>query len=154
ERPQDIDRALVHQRHRGEEAGGQYRAQWTAPLRHWGMARLSVVAPVFREAKVLPELYRRLCAAITPLTSDFEILLVADGGNDGSWRVIKDLSAADPRVKGIKFTRNFGQHLAISAGLDACDGDFVVVMDSDLQDRPEVIPQLFAKAHEGYDVVF
>jgi len=118
------------------------------------MPRLSIVAPVFREAKVLPELYQRVSAALLPVTLDFELVLVSDGGNDGSWEVIKELSAADPRVKGIKFTRNFGQHLAISAGLDACDGDWVVVMDSDLQDRPEVIPQLFAKAQEGYEVVF
>ena len=118
------------------------------------MARISIVAPVFREEKVLPELYSRICAALLPVTLDFEIVLVSDGGNDGSWQAIKELSAADPRVKGVKFTRNFGQHLAISAGLDVCDGDWVVVMDSDLQDRPEVIPQLFAKAQEGYEVVF
>ena len=118
------------------------------------MARLSIVAPVFREAKVLPELYSRVCAALLPVTLDFELVLVSDGGNDGSWETIEELSAADPRVKGIKFTRNFGQHLAISAGLDVCDGDWVVVMDSDLQDRPEVIPQLFAKAQAGYEVVF
>lgn len=118
------------------------------------MPRLSVVAPVYREAKVLPELYRRIAFALLPVTQDFEIVLVADGSNDGSWQIIKQLSAADSRVKGIKFTRNFGQHLAISAGLDACDGDLVVVMDSDLQDRPEVIPALVAKAREGFDVVF
>ena len=118
------------------------------------MARLSVVAPVYREADVLPELCARIRAAVSPITEDFEIVLVSDGGNDGSWRVISELGAADRRVKGIKFTRNFGQHLAISAGLDACDGDWVVVMDSDLQDRPEVIPELYAKAQEGYEVVF
>jgi dolichol-phosphate mannosyltransferase len=118
------------------------------------MARLSVVAPVFREAAVLPELCARIRAAASPITEDFEIVLVSDGGNDGSWQVISDLSNADRRIKGIKFTRNFGQHLAISAGLDACDGDWVVVMDSDLQDRPEVIPDLYAKAQQGYEVVF
>lgn len=118
------------------------------------MARISVVAPVFKEAKVLPEFYRRVAFALLPVTHDFEIILVSDGGNDGSWEIIKQLSTADSRVKGVKFTRNFGQHLAISAGLDACDGDWVVVMDSDLQDRPEVIPTLFAKAQEGFEVVF
>jgi len=118
------------------------------------MPRLSIVAPVFREAKVLPELHARICAALLPVTLDFEIILVSDGGNDGSWETIRELAAVDPRVKGIKFTRNFGQHLAISAGLDASDGDWVVVMDSDLQDRPEVIPELFAKAQQGYEVVF
>jgi glycosyltransferase involved in cell wall biosynthesis len=118
------------------------------------MARLSIVAPVFREAAVLPELCARIRAAASGITEDFEIVLVSDGGNDGSWPVIADLAAADRRIKGINFTRNFGQHLAISAGLDACDGDWVVVMDSDLQDRPEVIPDLYAKAQEGYEVVF
>jgi glycosyltransferase involved in cell wall biosynthesis len=118
------------------------------------MAKLSIVAPVFREAAVLLELYARIWAAVLPITEDFEIVLVSDGGNDDSWRVISELGAADRRVKGIKFTRNFGQHLAISAGLDACDGDWVVVMDSDLQDRPEVIPDLYAKAQQGYEVVF
>jgi polyisoprenyl-phosphate glycosyltransferase len=118
------------------------------------MARLSVVAPVFREAEVLPEFYARIRAAVSAITEDFEIVLVSDGGNDGSWQVITELAAADRRVKGIKFTRNFGQHLAISAGLDACDGDWVVVMDSDLQDRPEVIADLYAKAQQGYEVVF
>ncbi len=118
------------------------------------MARLSIVAPVFREAAVLREFYARTRAAISPITEDFEIVLVSDGGNDGSWQVINELGAVDRRVKGVKFTRNFGQHLAISAGLDACDGDWVVVMDSDLQDRPEVIPELYAKAQQGYEVVF
>jgi glycosyltransferase involved in cell wall biosynthesis len=118
------------------------------------MAHLSVVVPIFREEATLRELYRRLEAALSGITQEFEIVLVSDGGRDGSWAVIRALAAADPRVKGVKFTRNFGQHLAISAGLDACDGDWVVVMDGDLQDRPEVIPELYAKAQEGYEVVF
>src|ERR1700691_1995508 len=98
------------------------------------MAHLSVVIPVFREEPILRELYARLAAALSGITRDFEIVLVSDGGGDGAWDVIRALSAEDPRVKGVKFTRNFGQHLAISAGLDACDGDWVVVMDGDLQD--------------------
>jgi len=118
------------------------------------MAHVSVVVPIFREEQTLRELYRRLDAALSRITRDFEIVLVSDGGRDGSWAIIRDLAHADPRVKGIKFTRNFGQHLAISAGLDACDGDWVVVMDGDLQDRPEVIPELYAKAQEGFEVVF
>jgi glycosyltransferase involved in cell wall biosynthesis len=118
------------------------------------MAHISVVVPIFREELTLHELYRRLREPLSAISEDFEILLVSDGGRDRSWDIIRDLSAADPRVKGVKFTRNFGQHLAISAGLDVCDGDWVVVMDGDLQDRPEVIPELYAKAQEGYDVVF
>ncbi len=118
------------------------------------MPHLSVVVPIFREELVLPELYRRLSASLSRISTDFEIILVSDGGRDRSWDIIRELSAADPRVKGVKFTRNFGQHLAISAGLDVCDGDWVVVMDGDLQDRPEVIPELYAKAQQGYEVVF
>jgi polyisoprenyl-phosphate glycosyltransferase len=118
------------------------------------MARISVVAPIFREEQTLKELYRRLKEVLSTITQDFEIVLVSDGGGDRSWDIIRELAAMDERVKGLMFTRNFGQHVAISAGLDACDGDWVVVMDGDLQDRPEVIPELFAKAQEGYEVVF
>lgn len=118
------------------------------------MAKISVVAPIYREEATLPELYRRVSAALATISDDFEIVLVSDGGGDSSWDVICELSLADPRVKGVKFTRNFGQHIAISAGLDVCDGDWVVVMDADLQDRPEVIPELYAAAQRGHDVVF
>src|SRR5579862_2164799 len=118
------------------------------------MPRISVVAPIFREELTLRELYRRLKEALSTITQDFEIVLVSDGGGDRSWDIIRELAAADSRVKGLMFTRNFGQHVAISAGLDVSDGDWVVVMDGDLQDRPEVIPQLYAKAQEGYEVVF
>jgi polyisoprenyl-phosphate glycosyltransferase len=117
------------------------------------MAHLSVVVPVYEAEECLHELYRRLRAALEPVTPDFEIVLVEDGGRDGSWRVIRELSAKDPRVKGLRFSRNFGQHYGITAGLDHCDGDWVVVMDCDLQDRPEEIPHLYRKAREGFDVV-
>jgi len=118
------------------------------------MPHLSVVVPIFREELTLRELYRRLCKSLSTIDRDFEIILVSDGGGDRSWDIIRELAAADVRVKGVKCTRNFGQHLAISAGLDVCDGDWTVVMDGDLQDRPEVIPELYAKALQGYDVVF
>jgi polyisoprenyl-phosphate glycosyltransferase len=118
------------------------------------MPHISVVVPIFREELTLGELYRRLREALATISQDFEIILVSDGGGDHSWDIIRELSAADARVRGVKFTRNFGQHLAISAGLDVCDGDWVVVMDGDLQDRPEVIPELYTKALQGYDVVF
>jgi dolichol-phosphate mannosyltransferase len=78
---------------------------------------------------------------------------VEDAGGDRSWEIINALAARDPRVKGIRFSRNFGQHYGITAGLDHCNGDWVVVMDCDLQDRPEEIPRLYARAREGYDVV-
>jgi dolichol-phosphate mannosyltransferase len=79
--------------------------------------------------------------------------MVEDRGGDRSWEIIRELAQADPRVKGLQFSRNFGQHYGITAGLDHCDGDYVVVMDCDLQDRPEEIPRLYAKSLEGFDVV-
>lgn len=115
--------------------------------------RISVVIPVYKAENSLDELYRRLRAALETISADFEIVLVEDCGGDNSWQVIERLAAADSRVRGIQFSRNFGQHYGISAGLDCCHGDWVVVMDCDLQDRPEEIPRLYAKAQEGYDVV-
>jgi dolichol-phosphate mannosyltransferase len=117
------------------------------------MATISVVIPVYRAEACLEELYRRLKAALETVSESFEIVLVEDCGGDGSWRIIQALAAADRRVKGLQFSRNFGQHYGITAGLDHCDGDWIVVMDCDLQDRPEEIPRLHAKAKEGYDVV-
>jgi glycosyltransferase involved in cell wall biosynthesis len=117
------------------------------------MAHISVVTPVYRAEGCLRELYARLVAALETITGDFEIVMVEDCGGDRSWEIIGELADADPRVKGLQFSRNFGQHYGITAGLDHCDGDWVVVMDCDLQDRPEEIPRLYAKALEGYDVV-
>jgi len=118
------------------------------------MPKLSVVIPVYKAESCLPELYRRLLASLESITSDFEILFVEDCGGDRSWQIISQFAAADPRVKGLQFSRNFGQHYGITAGLDHCDGDWVVVMDCDLQDQPEEIPKLYIKALEGYDVVY
>lgn len=117
------------------------------------MPHLSVVIPVYRAEDCLPELYRRLKESIESITHDFEIILVEDCGGDRSWEIITELANADNRVRGLKFSRNFGQHYGITAGLDHCDGDWVVVMDCDLQDQPEEIPRLYAKAQDGYDVV-
>jgi dolichol-phosphate mannosyltransferase len=89
--------------------------------------------------------------AISP---QFEIVLVEDHSPQGDWSVIKSLAARDPRVRGVKLTRNFGQHNAIAAGLGEADGDWVVVMDCDLQDRPEAVRRLYDKALEGFDCVF
>lgn len=119
------------------------------------MPELSVVAPVFNQrAETLLELVQRLSSAIAAITSDFEIILVDDGSVNDAWPTITKLALGDPKVRGFRFARNFGQHVAITAGLDHADGKWVVVMDADLQDRPEVVPELYAKAQEGYDVVF
>jgi dolichol-phosphate mannosyltransferase len=117
------------------------------------MAHISVVIPVYKAEDCLHELYDRLKASLEKITDKFEIIMVEDCGGDRSWEIIRELAEEDTRVKGIQFSRNFGQHYGITAGIDHCDGDWVVVMDCDLQDRPEEIPRLYAKAREGYDVV-
>jgi dolichol-phosphate mannosyltransferase len=117
------------------------------------MPFLSIVSPVYRAEKLLPELVTRISAAVSPISSDFEIILVEDASPDGSWAEIERLSQIYPQIVGLKLSRNFGQHYAITAGLDEAKGEWVVVMDCDLQDRPEEIPLLFQKAMEGYDVV-
>jgi len=114
---------------------------------------ISVVIPVYQAERCLDELYLRLRSALETITPDFEIILVEDCGGDHSWKVIEQLALADHRVRGIQFSRNFGQHYGITAGLDYCQGDWVVVMDCDLQDRPEEIPRLYARAQEGFDIV-
>jgi len=117
------------------------------------MPHISVVIPVYEAEDCLHELYRRLKETIETITQDFEIIMVEDCSTDHSWNIIAELSAADRRVRGIRFSRNFGQHYGITAGLDYCCGDWVVIMDCDLQDPPEEIPHLYKKALEGYDVV-
>jgi glycosyltransferase involved in cell wall biosynthesis len=114
---------------------------------------ISVVIPVYKAEACLDELYRRLAKTLGEITPEFEIILVEDCGGDDSWQKILELSRIDSRVLGLQFSRNFGQHYGITAGLDHCRGDWVVVMDCDLQDRPEEISRLYAKAREGFDVV-
>ena len=101
------------------------------------MPHISIVTPVYKAEGCLEELYRRLVTAISGITQDFEIIMIEDCGGDRSWEIIQALARKDARVKGLQFSRNFGQHYGITAGLDYCDGDWVVVMDCDLQDRPE-----------------
>jgi dolichol-phosphate mannosyltransferase len=114
---------------------------------------ISVVVPVYKAENSLQELYRRLRDVLEIISPAFEIVLVEDCGGDRSWEMIESLAQHDPRVKGLQFSRNFGQHYGITAGLDHCNGDWIVVMDCDLQDQPEEIPRLYAKALEGFDVV-
>lgn len=114
---------------------------------------ISVVVPVYKGEKMLQELVDRLTASLKSLTEDYEIILVNDASPDKSWEGIADICKDDNKVIGINLSRNFGQHYAITAGLDYADGDWVVVMDCDLQDRPEEIPNLYHKAQEGWDIV-
>ena len=114
---------------------------------------ISVVVPVYGCRECLRELQRRIATSVSPMTDDFELILVDDGSPDDCWPVIQELSTLDDRVVGLRLSRNFGQHAAITAGLAASRGRWVAVLDCDLQDPPEEIPRLYAKALEGYDVV-
>ena len=116
--------------------------------------RISVVIPVYGCKEALPELHERLIKSIESLTNDYEIILVNDNCPQDSWTVIEEICAKDDHVMGVELSRNFGQMKAIMAGLDMVSGEWIVVMDCDLQDRPEEIPRLYKKALEGYDVVF
>ncbi|WP_460675856.1 glycosyltransferase family 2 protein [Hymenobacter coalescens] len=109
---------------------------------------ISVVSPVYRAESMVDELVRRIKASLEPITSNYEIILVDDRGPDNSWGRIAAQAALDPRVRGVRLSRNFGQHRAITAGLDHSRGEWVVVMDCDLQDQPEEIPGLLAYAQQ------
>jgi glycosyltransferase involved in cell wall biosynthesis len=115
---------------------------------------ISVVLPVYNEESGLPETYRRVKAVLAGTGMTHEIIFVNDGSRDGSWQRILDLANADRAVKAVNLSRNFGHQITITAGIDISSGATVVVMDSDLQDPPELIPTLYAKYREGFDVVY
>jgi dolichol-phosphate mannosyltransferase len=116
---------------------------------------LTVVLPVYNNSDCLPELYQRLSETFAGMNlTDFEIICVDDGSRDNSCAVIKQLRERDPRIKLIQLSRNFGHQFAITAGFDLSSGDAVLVMDADLQDPPEAIPEFFEKWRQGYDVVY
>ena len=116
--------------------------------------RISFVIPLFNEQENLPELHRRLRAALDPLDIEPEIILVNDGSSDATPSMIHMLSQADPRVVGVMLSRNFGHQAAVSAGIAECTGDAVIVMDGDLQDPPEVLEQFIARWRDGAEVVY
>ncbi len=116
--------------------------------------RYSVVAPVYNEAETLPEFYRRMRPILDSLDGPAELILVNDGSRDASLNIMHQLRAQDSRVKIIGFSRNFGHQIAITAGIDFAEGDAVAIIDSDLQDPPEVILQMVAKWKEGYELVY
>lgn len=115
---------------------------------------LSVISPIYKGEKMLEELVSRVETSVEAFTNEYEIILVNDSSPDNSWEKMKEICARDKKVKGINLSRNFGQHYAITAGLANSIGEWVVVMDCDLQDRPEEIPNLYKKTQEGYDSVF
>ena len=115
---------------------------------------VSVVSPVYHGEKIINQLVERLENSFKILKIEFEIILVDDCSPDLSWKVIKKLCEKKKYIKGIKLSRNFGQHYAIMAGMKLAKGEWVVVMDCDLQDQPEEIINLFEKTKDGYDIVF
>ncbi|MFO7723278.1 MAG: glycosyltransferase family 2 protein [Bacteroidales bacterium] len=117
-------------------------------------AALSVVIPVMNEEKNIPELIQRLRTSAEEITTDYELIFVNDGSRDATLAAIQSFALQDPRIRYISFSRNFGHQIAVSAGLDHAFGDAVVIIDGDLQDPPELIPKLYAKYLEGYQVVY
>ena len=114
---------------------------------------ISIVSPVYKAENIIVKLVSRIESAVSQLTNNFEIILIDDSSPDKSWEIIEKIAKSNHKVKGFKLSRNFGQHYAITCGLDQAHGDWVVVMDCDLQDQPEEIIKLFNKAQEGYDIV-
>lgn len=114
---------------------------------------ISVVIPEYRGEKMVQELVERLQKNLGIISENYEIILVNDASPDNTWQEIEKVCKFDNRVKGLNLSRNFGQHYAISAGLQYARGEWVVVMDCDLQDRPEEIPNLYKKAQEGWYIV-
>jgi polyisoprenyl-phosphate glycosyltransferase len=114
---------------------------------------LSVVVPVYGCRECLATLHERLTASLASVTPSYELLFVDDRSPDGAWTTLSDIADGDPAVRGIRLSRNFGQQAAITAGLAESRGRWTVVMDCDLQDPPELIPQLYSKAQEGFDIV-
>jgi len=115
---------------------------------------ISIVSPVYKAENIVNELVRQIHENVSTITNNYEILLVNDASPDNSWAEIVKECKKDSRVKGFNLSRNFGQQYAITAGLSYAKGDWVVIMDCDLQDRPDEIPNLYRKAQEGYDSVF
>ena len=120
------------------------------------MTQLSIVVPCFNEEACLPELHRRLgAAARSAFGEDFEVVLINDGSKDRTWPVMRELAAGDPHVVGLNLSRNHGHQLALTAGLDLCRGETILIIDADLQDPPELLPAMFdAMREQEADVVY
>lgn len=118
------------------------------------MPQLTVVVPAYNESAVLAAFHERLCNVLDQLPLACDVLYVDDGSRDDTWAIMQSLAAADPRVGALKLSRNFGKEAALTAGLDRVDADAAVVIDADLQDPPELIPQLVEQWQAGYDVVY
>lgn len=115
---------------------------------------LSIVVPIYKSLECLPNLYLRLTASLEALGRDYEIILVEDGGQDGSWEHILGLARCDARIKAIRLSRNYGQHNALLCGIRAASREYLITIDDDLQNPPEEISRLLARLEEGFDVVY
>ena len=115
---------------------------------------ISIVIPIYNEQEGIPELYNRLRASVEKISADYEMIFVNDGSKDNSLAELIRLSQQDSRVFYIQFSRNFGHQIAVTAGLDRCTGQSIVIIDGDLQDPPELIVDLYNKHKEGFDVVY
>jgi glycosyltransferase involved in cell wall biosynthesis len=118
------------------------------------MSQLAVVVPAFNEGESLREFHARLAGVLDPLDMSSVVLYVDDGSRDDTWAVMESLRESDPRVATLRLSRNFGKELALTAGLDHVDADAAIVIDADLQDPPELIPEFVRWWREGYDVVY
>jgi dolichol-phosphate mannosyltransferase len=116
--------------------------------------KLSIISPVYKAEKIIDELVKRIIQTVAQITDDYEIILVEDSSPDKSWNKIKAQCLLNKKIKGIKLSRNFGQHYAISAGIDSCKGDFAIVIDCDLQDDPKYISELVKESNNGFDIVY
>ena len=116
--------------------------------------KYSIIIPVFNEEENIQKLYYRLQSVVSQLSADYELLFINDGSKDKTLDLVKALAASDPKVKYINLSRNFGHQIAVSAGLDACDAQRIVIIDADLQDPPELVLEMDRKMNEGFHVVF
>ena len=115
---------------------------------------LSVVAPCYNEQEVLPEFLRRIGAVLDKAAGVAEVVLVDDGSRDRTWDVMTAAAAADPRIVAVRLMRNHGHQLALTAGLSVCRGERILIIDADLQDPPELLPDMMALMDQGADVVY
>lgn len=116
--------------------------------------KLSIISPVYKAENIVDVLVKRIVEEVEKITTDYEIILVEDGGGDASWDKIVENAQKNPKVKGIKLSRNFGQHQAITAGIQVSKGEFLIIMDCDLQDNPIYFSALLKEAENGCDIVY
>jgi len=115
---------------------------------------LSIIIPIYNEEQVIPELHQRLTNSAKQITEDYELIFVNDGSRDNSLNELKKVTEKDEKSFYINFSRNFGHQIAVTAGIDHCQGKAIAIIDGDLQDPPELIPEMYRKHKEGYEVVY